>query len=556
MKIQPLIFTYLLLLSIKSWAIEPYFQNVNKDKLFDQTVQEVERLDAEILSVRENRPESWKQTVAKIKQRFLQAQSDEEAYHALQSLDATYPGLHTTIHVPSDHDAAVNLFQNFQLPFTFYPKKNGAALSFLVGQVLDSVKNLIQPGDELGELENVSMPELNHDAFLFCDYAQAYPCSQEFYQNFHRGFLRLNLKDRATIRVTIKRNHVEKTIAVPIVTPKEVSKFSTDSTMSASSCFKESRRYPKAIPLYLGTGLCLYQTQQPAVGVLRLASFGTRMDKAEKWVSFAEDFEKFLLEWKKYYPKWRALILDMANNGGGDVPVRLTKLLVHQPFQDQWVRFKNIAEFKDPLFFTEPYNSKTLAGLLEANKNFTGTFFPPIPQFPIPDKEATALYDPDPNVFSGQIVGMVDRGCISSCTGFLWTLHRYAKDKLTTVGRPDSGDSTYERINIIAFKDPLQTDGFKIHILPTNLKIQPGWQSLFNWTVSVSLTTDRDGLIYSMKPDPVDHWVDDQPSYAKWIAAAYKKALAIAKAKSDSKNSSPKVASNFLIKTGYPPFKM
>src|SRR3989338_89522 len=516
--------TISLQLPFPAYAKAALFDALDKNKLFDDLIAYVERLDAEILTIRRNRPESWKQTTTRLKQLFLNAKNDEDAYLVLQMLDATYPGLHTKISVPQNINPSLSLFQKFQLPFTFYPKRNDLSITFFVGQVLDGVKDLLKADDELLAIENISLHDLYHDALIFCDYAQPYQCAQELRNNFHFGFLRINLKDRKTVHITIKRNNVQNSLVVPIVSQEKTKMFYTS---TKSSCFEESKRYSNAKPLYLGSELCLYEARQN-IGILRVSSFATLKNKGGKEVSFQEDLEPFLAIWKNNYKKWKTLILDITGNGGGDVTVPLTALLVTQPFQDQWVRFKNIPEFKDPLFFKQLYNADVFVATLSKNKNLKGDFYPPIPQFPVSGGEITALYDPHPNVFSGRIVTMVDRNCISSCSGFLWTLHRYDQERLITVGQPDSGDSTYERMNIVVFQDPLRPEGYRIHVLPTKFEIRAGRQSLFHWKVSVALTTDKNGTVYSMKPDPVDYWIDDKTSHREWLLQTYKQAYAIA----------------------------
>ena len=57
----------------------------------------------------------------------------------------------------------------------------------------------------------------------------------------------------------------------------------------------------------------------------------------------------------------------------------------------------------------------------------------------------------------GNIIMITGQWCISSCTGFAWTIKHFLRDKVKVIGMPESGDSTYSRAYLTG--SLLGTDG-------------------------------------------------------------------------------------------------
>ena len=145
-----------------------------------------------------------------------------------------------------------------------------------------------------------------------------------------------------------------------------------------------------------------------------------------------------------------------------------------------------------------------------------------MPQFCISDSDClTKKWQPEfPNQFKGRIILLTDPWCISSCTGFVWTMKYYLKDRVLFAGMPDSGDSTYSR-SYIESSFVSRPPGYKVVVLP-----RPGESSLviskdafFRSAISTSRSSDENGNVISGTPmkmnifsspkwdEDVDDWV-------------------------------------------------
>ncbi len=73
--------------------------------LFDQLVLDIERLDGDGLLARDTRPESWRETVARLRKSASEARTPLEYGHVFHRLRATYPNTHAEINTSSAYFA-------------------------------------------------------------------------------------------------------------------------------------------------------------------------------------------------------------------------------------------------------------------------------------------------------------------------------------------------------------------------------------------------------------------------------------------------------------------
>ena len=243
--------------------------------------------------------------------------------------------------------------------------------------------------------------------------------------------------------------------------------------------------------------------------------------------------------WRAKAPETKKLIIDVIDNGGGNIPVDWYQSLLDKPFQEQYVQFKKTSEFevdsiRKHLFYDDPAKEIWFAKLKASGtykKIKMGGFLPHVPQFCATEDKSCEIgkYTPLKHKFKGQVRVLVDEWCISTCTGFVWNLKDKLGKRAKLVGMPDSGDSGYARLFLDVYLDPTKPEGFRI----TTSSRQPLSRqrlpegALVRQQVSATRSTDEHGRIVSAKPAEVELWTprsykqtDDQ-----WMAAAFAMAL-------------------------------
>ena len=153
---------------------------------------------------------------------------------------------------------------------------------------------------------------------------------------------------------------------------------------------------------------------------------------------------------------------------------------------------------------------------------------PQLPQFCVNDGKdcLTDRYQPAQHGFTGKVSVIVDQRCVSSCSGFVWTLKNYlTADKVKFIGFPDSADTTYERYRINVWLFPHTKSGFEISIQPRKYRPESDRSMLaLSWLVSATRTTDETGKVLSMIPITIDRFVPWHNDKLTWIKEALKRA--------------------------------
>lgn len=549
---KQLFLSLIVLFSISSRAGEALPELKTRLAMFDAFVSEIEKLDAEGLPARANRPETWKVTIAKLRKDLEAAKTTSDVGRVFDRVDATYPNLHA--HLTASEAYSHRTRPQFSVRFR--PEviaKNQKSYSYKIssidGELVKGLKESVRPaiGDDLLAINGRPMSEWSRENFVFCKFPYREQCESNFFDHFRKGLL--SWRPGEKFQLTVRRNGRVWTFEAPVVPPAAASaeKASSSSSSSAqdevSECPVESDRYEGFKPVYKGFNICVFESEKnPGVAVLRLASFRYRnLPETSKFKTLRKEVGAFYDEyWKAKAPTVKKLIIDVIDNGGGDTPVGWYEVFLDKPFQEQGVEFKKIpaleiADIREVMFYGDAGKEIWFKRLNDDGsfaKIKAGGFLPEIPQFCATEDKSCeeGLFQPRPHGFKGEIRILVNEWCISSCTGFVWQLKDKLGSRVKLVGMPDSGDSAYARVYLDLYLDPSKPGGFRLEVAgrkgQTTQELPTG--AILRHQVAVTRSTDMRGHVVSAKPTPVDVWV---PIHYKefddsWEAKAFKAALA------------------------------
>lgn len=519
-------------------------------KIFDKIVSELERIDGEGLPPRTNRPEIWKETVGILREQVKTAHNPIEFGQVFRKLDATYPNLHAQLVLADHYDIAAGRVRP-KIAVRFAAEvieRNQKVFKYKVNSIetemVKSFKEVNRPavGDEVLAINSKPIKAWSRENFIYCKFPIREQCEANFFDHFRKGFLSWDW--RQPLKYTLQRNGRIWDIDVPFDIPSIGNSLSQSQPNKTAEpeCPVEADRYDGFSPVYKGLNICAFESQKhPNVTVLRIASFRYReLPKESKIQSLKDEVEGFYITyWKTKAPTTNRLIIDVIDNGGGDTPIAWYQIFYQHPFQEQFVQFKKIQELEDERIrkdlFYEDNGKEIWFSELKKSGNYSkikfGQFLPTIPQFCASEDKSCAdgLFEARPNGFKGQIYLLVNEWCISTCTGFVWSIKNQLGKRAKLFGIPDSGDSAYARLFIDVFLDDTATDGFRMEISPrpgrTRQNLPDG--AFLRQQITATRSTDSKGKVISARPTNVDIWVPYRYRHYEdsWEALVFKAAL-------------------------------
>jgi hypothetical protein len=501
-------------------------------RMFDALVREMERLDGDGLVFRARRREAWRDTVARLRREAESAATLFDFGRVFKRLDATYPNLHTRVHLRSELDA-VKTEGRVVFPIVVRPERldKGRPSAFRVASV-DAAAGPGAPaaGDRVIAIDGRPVAEWADENEIFCEFPLREQCDADLFENLRRELLGWHRKQKLVLR--LEHAGAARDWEVPI----RLETKPPSSPTSDLPCGVPPERYPGFQLVYRGSHACLFASpKQPGVVVMRVDSFVYGGDEAVSWLGGETDL-LFYNYWEKNAPKIRTLVIDVIENHGGDAPIGYYQLLFTRPFQEQYVRFKKIAEFERPdikeeLFWRD--GGKLLwLDAIRADGTFAavpeGAFLPHVPQFCADKKRdcRATTWSPRAHGFRGDVRVMVNAMCVSSCVGFVYEMRRELGARARLYGIPDSGDSAFSRLAVLV--SPTARGEVLVEIGPrkraTNVSSPEPW---VRQIVSVTVSTDAAGRVVSGEPQPLDGWVPrlyDESDDA-WAAKVLRAAL-------------------------------
>lgn len=519
-------------------------------KMFDRFVSEIERLDGEGLPARKNRPEDWKITTRKLREMARTAQTPVEFGQVFRLLDATYPNLHAHLVLAEKYDLAAKRLRP-RIAARFAPevvtekqKKFLYKINHIDTELVKNLKETLRPaiGDELLEINGKPMSEWSIENFIFCKFPLRSQCEVNLFDHFRKAYLSWDW--RSPLEYKLRRNERTWTVKVPVEVPtpnKDPS--SQNASEQVLDCSSLLDRYEKFVISHQGKNICAFESAQiPGVVVLRIESFAYRkIPETSKIRSLKDEVNHFYDGyWKSKAPHVKKLIIDLIDNGGGDVPIEWYKIFYDKPFQEQFVQFKKTPEIESDRIRAELFygDQGKEIWFKDLNKNGTfektkwGGFLPPVPQFcAYEDRNCReGLFIPRPHSFKGRVRVLVNEWCISTCTGFVWSLKSELKNRTQVIGIPDSGDSAYARLYLDLYIDSKNPDGFRIEVSErvgrTNQDLPEG--ALLRQQVTATRSTSSSGVVISAIPTPVDVWIPYRYRHfdESWESKVFKAGLA------------------------------
>lgn len=478
--------------------------------MFDAVVSEMLRLDGDGLVFRERRREPFAATVAKLRVEAERASSLTGLGRVFKRLDATYPNLHTRVHLRRELDA-VKSEGRVAWPVVVRQESvdHGAPPVYRVASVTAPGEGVPAVGDAIVAVNGRPVAAWADENELFCEYPLREQCDADLFEAVRRELLSWERAEPLTFRV--EHAGATRDWVVPVTLdqkppwPKK----------RELPCGVGPDRYPGFTLAYRGAHACLFESKKhPDTALLRIDSF-LYEDDPVSWLG-AEAELLFFNAWQRRAGSVKTLVVDVMGNHGGDAPMGYYQLLATAPFQEQYVRFKRIAEFERPdiveeLFWHDGGKEKWLAALREDGSlaaTPTGAFLPPIPQF-CADKTRDcrdARWTPRDHAFRGDVRVLVDQDCVSSCVGFVWQMKSLFGDRARLYGTPDSGDSTYSRLAVLV--SPTASGEVLVELGPRKRAHSPAApEPWVRQLVSVTESTDAAGHVVSGAPQPLAAWV-------------------------------------------------
>lgn len=486
-------------------------------KLYDNYIAEVLRMDGDGLLPRKQRKKSWIEISKDLRKELLKAKNKMEIGRVFARLDAAYTNQHAHIDLSNDYD--YNSEGRPVLAVSFQPEKieaDGRVNRYLLSNVKREYFIHLEPekrpvvGDELLSLNGRSIKDWSSDSFEYCKFPYRSQCEADFYDNFRKGMLSWNRREKLVATILHDKKKIK--VQIPIFAKLEKKKNESISTEKIEACGENAIRYPEFKLVYQGFHACVYENPgKKDLALLRIRSFRYRgLNDQTKLNDISKETTAFYDQyWKGKSGQIKTLVFDLVENHGGDTVVTWSNQFIDRPFQDQWVEFKNIKEFNNldwqkNAFYDDPGKFQ-IFNSLDKSKLKEKSFIPSMPQFCVSGTDCLKeKWKPIDHHFSGKIIMITDQWCISSCTGFAWTLKHYLGDRASVIGMPESGDSTYSRAYITA--SLLENNQFKVEIYPRvpGSKAEAKNNSIFTQAISVSRSTDEFSNIISGIPVNVD----------------------------------------------------
>jgi hypothetical protein len=465
-------------------------------------------------------------------------------------LDATYPNLHAQVTLDPAYDLEADRVRP-QIAAKFRPDVVNRAqktyryyISSLDADLARDFKEKERPGigDELLSINGIAMNDWAKQNFLFCKFPLREQCEANFFDHFRKELIGWDRSQ--SINYKLRRNSREWSVNVPFKVPESLGSKSGSASQASSSeneCPVELDRYDGFKVVLKGFNICVFESEKwPGVTVLRLASFTYRgLPKEQKIQSVKDEVDRFYDKyWKAKASSTKKLIIDVMENGGGDVPVPWYQMFLDRPFQEQYVQFKKVAEIETPdvrkeMFYNDPghvlwFDKIKADGRYQ--KTRLGAFLPTQPAFCADEKKSCdeGLFEPIQHGFKGDIRVLVDEWCISSCTGFVWQLKNKIGKRVKIVGFPDSGDSAYARLFLDLYLTK-EAPGYKTVVVarPGRTKQMLPDGAVLRQQVTVTRSTDEKNRIISAIPTMPEVWVPNRFHNFDdtWEATVFKEAL-------------------------------
>lgn len=521
----------------------PFPGTESRLKLFDEVVSEMARRDGEAMEARRLRPESWAKTLQGLREELRQAENFKDLARVFARVDASYTNLHSSVQFVATGEwfapgtvrpkawVATKISERAQVSFHLEVDDSKWSTPSLLG---------LRSGDEVVAVNGRSLKDWSRENFHFCKFPLQSQCDEELFENLVGETLSWQRGSPLALEV---REASGKTLTLDI--PYEIRSSTPEERQARElernqrlECVRSPERYPGFHLVYAGNRACLFEKDNDnSVALLRITSFSyseRRLFPEQKIRSVRQEVELMEPIWQREAGRWQHLVIDLADNTGGNAPIPYYRLLFTEDFQEQYYRLRKLPEMEDPefldgLLWGDPAQLLTYENLRKEGvwqKTSFGEFLPTVPMF-CPDDESDcrkSLFSPKPHPFRGRVSLLMNRLCVSSCDGFVWGVKKVLGDQVKLFGLPQAADSTYSRARIDV--EWSEESGYTTRVLnqssPFSSKV------LFSQVVAISLSTDAEGRSIAGRPLDLDRWVSLDPfTDRNWVAKALAAALQV-----------------------------
>lgn len=501
--------SWMFLISFHSFAEEPKFPSAKERvELITSIAAEMKRLDAEGFWVRQNRRASFDNSILEsLKREAYLARSWKEFTRVLQRLDLSYPNLHSKLEPGKG--------------LLFTREKVKAAATFTVDWIdpgktefrIRSVQESFFPargdapqvGDRLLKINGVSMEEWSNHHFEFCKWPLQAQCDLVLASTWFGELLSWTRKEE--LQYTLERNGRIWNATIPIAGIEKSEK------TKVRPCSSEGEMYSGFRLVHRGHFACVHENiEDPTKAILRISSFLYEGSENNPFPRLIDEVEALVPWWLANAGKIDHLVIDLADNGGGNAPIPYYEILLDRPFQEQWFQVRKVPELLNPslranYFWDEPAQEIWFQNLQRKgiwDHTLEGDFLPPVPMFCVDPKKdcSEGKFNVRNHSFRGKVSLVVNPFCVSSCDGFAYNVKDVLQNRVKVVGQSQAADSTYSRLRIAVFGEP---GDYSIRILSRN---DPELETaLFTQTIAVSRSVTAGGEVMSGRPLPLDRFV-------------------------------------------------
>ncbi len=487
-----------------------------KTAIFDSLLKEIDRIDANRLSLFKNKDLNWSQISAELRAEIDRAKSPVEIGAVFKKLDALYPHVQSQYFLNPDLDR-IPLGSKLVLPLRITPlidEPTQKQFRYYISNVrAESFVGSQAPleGDEIIEINKKPIAEWERENFTFCKHTAPSLCAIDFGNNLRNENLNWNhlvplvfVVQRGPQKIVINvKNNIQSGGV------QESADLNSDSYNESLPCgIDAKKRYPAFGYRYKGRKLCLLESHSyPGVAILRISSFNYFGNESIRTIKQeVEIFSKFY--WNEHSGEIKNLIIDVMDNEGGEAPINYYSILFKNPFEDQYIKYKKIKEWNEPGFDESLFTGDNDGGkfiwmksLKEDglfNKIALGSYFEPIPHTCVNSKLDCRVgrFEPAEHQFNGDVHVMLNQFCSLNCSSFVATLERNLGSRVNFYGLPDSGDPAAALLELKMLMTPGGSNPVEFRTRIWN-NTTPAFETdlLLTQTLAFSVATDKSGNI-------------------------------------------------------------
>ncbi|WP_042152916.1 MULTISPECIES: S41 family peptidase [unclassified Pseudoalteromonas] len=444
--LKRIVFFSFLVISFVVTASQPItFQAINKAELASLLFNEIERLDASAIRIRNTyKKVNWIEFRQVMTHKMLKAKSFRDLAIVFDDIQQGFTNSHSSFQLYSQVFDSRKLYENpvnkrgFGIGYTF-PEVN--FFSIETSKYIEFVN-----GFSLRK-------RFNQFEQLECEFTHQEACLKKFSKRIMWGLIDLNIKQENEL--SDKKKSWKETI-----TPK-VSTANVSINTNETYCSLYANNFKNWNIKYSSKSVCLLEDN--STYILNIRSFlpwGTSQNDIHcegdtNVETMCHDIQSIrdLLSQKSDIK----LIIDLQGNSGGSENTPFLSLLSKKPFFDNLIHFNNTVElnnidFRTNIFYGLKSAENWFQKLAVDSKLLNQEFLPVRADFCRGDKEACsykAINPLSPTLDIKKILLVVDSGCVSSCDDLVWRLKHYSGAYV--LGQPPATDSTYSTVSGIIY---------------------------------------------------------------------------------------------------------